>query len=38
MNPNGAGDVTAALTTSGVIQAIVLQLIAHINDYALWVI
>jgi hypothetical protein len=38
MNPNRARDMTTALTTSGVIQAIMLKLIAHIDDYALWVI
>jgi hypothetical protein len=37
MNPNRARYVAAARTTGGVIQAIVLQLIAHINYYALWV-
>jgi hypothetical protein len=37
MNPNGTRYVTAALTTSGMIQAVMFYLIAHINDYALWV-
>jgi hypothetical protein len=30
--------MAAALTTCSVIKAIVLQLIAHIDHYALWVI
>jgi hypothetical protein len=37
MNPNRARDMTTALTTGGVIKAIMLELFAHINDYALWV-
>jgi hypothetical protein len=38
MNPNGTRNMATALTTGGVIKAIMLKLIAYINDYALWVI
>jgi hypothetical protein len=38
MNPNGTRYVATAHTTGGVIKAIMLGFIAHINDYALWVI
>jgi hypothetical protein len=38
MNPNGTRYVATAFTTGGVIKAIMLKLIAHIDDYAFWVI
>jgi hypothetical protein len=34
VNPNRSGHMTAALTTCGVIQAIMLGFIAHIDHYA----
>jgi hypothetical protein len=38
MNPNRTRYVATALTTGGVIEAIMLGLIAHIDHYAPWVI
>jgi hypothetical protein len=38
MNPDCARYVTTALTTCGVIKAIVLELIAHIDHHTLWLI